>query len=268
MFSWIQCNPFRALFLAFGALIEVSFAHAVEESEWHLHQSHRAWLQPFDPTLLAPRLLTQWEYQELAHGDSTGKVFANICEAFLLSKSLALGFQAEIPLNWAEKAGQDFSGLGDLEARMGIVHRVSPGLRWGVGLNARFDTATELALGDGVFELRPIAALRWDVSRSLNLGIQPEYTFTPDPQDSRNVEHFQLKLPMTLRITPHLSCYVSYQPKWNLFQGDTRSDLVEINTTVILGSQKKYALTLGVETPISADSLNWKGYVGLQWFFR
>jgi hypothetical protein len=238
------------------------------QDSWHLHQNERAWLQPFDPTLLTPRLLTQWEHQDLNDGNSNGKVFANIREAFLLSKSLAFGLQAEIPLNWAETAGQNFSGLGDLESRIGIVHRVSPSLRWGLGMNARFDTATESALGDGVFELRPLAALRWDATKSLNLGLQPEYTFTPSPKDGRNVESFQLKLPVTFKLNSRLSALVSYQPKWNLANDDARSDRLEVNANVLLGLHKRYALTVGVEAPLSHDSLDWKGYVGLQWFFR
>jgi hypothetical protein len=264
----IQRTPIRALVFTAGALLGATFTPAADGPEWHMHQLDHAWLQPFDPTLLAPRLLTQWEHQDLSNGDSNGKVFANLREAFLLSKSLAFGFQAEIPLNWAEKAGQDFSGLGDLESRIGIVHRVSPSLRWGLGLNARFDTATDPALGDGLFELRPVAAIRWDATKSLNLGIQPEYTFTPNPRDGRNMEKFQLKLPVTCKVSPHLVGYVSYQPKWNLSTDGARSDLLDVNTTFLLGGQKKYALTLGVETPLSSDSLNWKGYVGLQWFFR
>jgi hypothetical protein len=238
------------------------------EPSWHLHDPEHAWLQSFDPTLLAPRVLTQWEHQDLANGNSTGKVYANIREAFLLSESIAFGLQLEIPLNWAEQAGQDFSGLGDLEARMGFVGRVSPTFRWGLGLNARFDTASASALGDGLFELRPTAAIRWDVLHWLNLGIQPEYTFTPDPKDGKNAESVQLKLPITFKINPHWSGSVSYQPKWNLAKNDTPIDLLNVFATVLLGSRKKYALTMGVELPLSADSLDWKGYIGLQWFFR
>ena len=190
------------------------------QDSWHLHQLERAWRQPFDPTLLTPRLLTQWEHQDLNDGNSNGNVFAKIRQAFLLSKSLALGFQAEIPLKWAEAAGQIFLGLGDLESRIGIAHRVSPSFRWGLGMNSRFDAATESELGDAVFELRPLTALCWDATKSLNLGLQPEYTFTPSPKDGQNVESFQLKLPATFKVNSRLYALVSYQPKWNLTNDD------------------------------------------------
>lgn len=66
---------------------------------WHRHKPFRAWMQPFDSTLLA--------------------------------QSLAFGIQVEVPLNWAEIAGEEFSGLGDLESRIGLVGPAL-GLRWGL----------------------------------------------------------------------------------------------------------------------------------------
>lgn len=258
---------FFATVTAGGSLVAAEEKPA-ETDNWHLHQPHQAWLQPFDPTLLAPRLLTQGEYQSLAHGDATGKVFVNVREAWLLARSLAFGLQMEVPLNWAEKAGEEFSGLGDLESRVGLVGRLAPGLRWGLGLNTRFDTASEPALGDGVFEMRTIATLRWDATPFLNLGLQPEYTFTPTTDGVGEIESLQLKLPVTIKLTHGWSFYASYQPKWNLAAGDTRQDRLELSTTFLLGPQRNYAVTMGVETPLSADSLDWKGYIGFQWFFH
>jgi len=238
--------------------------------ELHLHNPDLAWLQAYDPTLLAPRLLTQWEHQDLAHGDSNGKVYLNLREAFLIREGLAFGVQAEIPYNWAEKSGADFSGLGDLEMRAGFAGRLAPGWRWGLGTNARFDTAAESELGDGMFELRPIAAVRWDLTKSVNVGLNTEYTFVPEDQGPgvHETDTMELKFPVTIKLGHGWSALISYQPKWNLEKGDSRVDRLDLSTTVLLGEHKKYALTSGVELPLWEDSLDYKAFVGLQWFFR
>ena len=238
------------------------------EANWTLHQPGMSWLQANDPTLLSPRLQTQWEHEDRSGGDSTGKVFVNVREAVLLNPSLAFGIQAEIPMQWASEGGEDFSGLGDAEFRFGFVSRLSSKWRLGLGLNGRFDTASEAALGDGLFELRPIAALRWDASKQLNLGINVERTFTPSPKDQRTVETLQIKLPVVVKLNHSWSGSVSYQPKWNLAKGDSRSDRLDLSATVVLGKFKHVALTFGVEIPLSADTLDAKSFVGLQWFYR
>lgn len=238
------------------------------EANWTLHQPGISWLQANDPTLLSPRLQTQWEHEDRSGGDSTGKVFVNLREAVLLNPNLAFGIQAEIPLQWASEGGEDFSGLGDAEFRFGFVSRLSSKWRLGLGLNGRFDTASEAALGDGLFELRPIAALRWDASKQLNLGINVERTFTPSPKDQRTVETLQIKLPIVVKLNHSWSGSVSYQPKWNLAKGDSRSDRLDLSATVVLGKSKHVALTFGVEIPLSADTLDAKSFVGLQWFYR
>ena len=238
------------------------------EAAWHLHRPESAWLQAYDPTLLSPRLLTQWEREDRSNGDSTGKVYVNLREAFLISPNLAFGVQAELPLNWVTKGGEDFSGAGDMEVRAGFVGRANAKVRWGLGMNARFDTASEPALGDSLFELRPIGALRWDATRNLNLGLNAEWTFSPDPKEGKEVENLQLKLPITFKLNSRLSGFVSYQPKWDLTEGGNRRDLVDVSTTVLLGKGKHVALTAGMEFPLSADVLDWKPFVGVQWFFR
>jgi hypothetical protein len=238
------------------------------EANWTLRQSGTSWLQANDPTLLSPRLQTQWEHEDRSEGDSSGKVFVNLREAVLLSPNLAFGIQAEIPLQWASEGGEDFSGLGDAEFRVGFVSRLSPKWRFGLGLNGRFDSASEAELGDGLFELRPIAALRWDASKQLNLGLNVERTFTPSPIDQKTVETLQIRLPIVVKLNHSWSGSVSYQPKWNLAKGDSRSDRLDLSATVVLGKSKHVALTFGVEIPLSADTLDAKSFVGLQWFYR
>jgi hypothetical protein len=255
--------------LCFGILALVTgLGHAQEplasHSNWHLHQEDRAWLQASDPTLLAPRLTTQWEHEDLAEGNRKDKIFVNLREAWRLTDSLALGFQAELPIRWAKIDGDRFAGLGDTELRTGLVGRFLPGLRWAFATNVRFDTASESPLGAGGFQWRPNAALRWDARRWLTLGLQSEYTFAEDADK----EFFQLKLPISVELGQSWSAEVVYQPKWTQDEDSRRIDLVEFTVVHRFGRDKRYAFLTAIEVPLSEDELDWKASVGVQWYFR
>ena len=234
------------------------------QTNWHLHLEDRSWLQPSDPTLLAPRLTTQWEHEDLAEGQRRDKLLVNVREAWLLTDSVAMGLQAELPVRWARMENDRWSGLGDMEWRTGVVVRPHPGLRWGVAANLRFDTASDPALGSGGFECRPIMALRWDAAPWLNLGLQPEYTFTANP----DAEFLQVKLPVSVELSRNWSMDVVYQPKWFTHAERSRLDLVEFTLIHRFGRERRYAVLAGLELPLSEDDLDWKSFVGFQWFFR
>lgn len=245
------------------------------QANWHLHQKHRSWLQAYDPTLIAPRLATQWDHKNFDGGNRSDKIFVNLREAWRMTDSLAFGLQAELPISWAKNNGDRFAGLGDAELRMGLVGRVNPDLRFGIGYNLRFYTAshpqlgsgegeTRWELGNGALEARPILNLRWDVFDWLTVGLQPEYTFAPNPDD----EFFQLKLPVAVELGESWSAEVVYQPKWTPSADRRRIDLLELTFVHRFGRDKQYALLFGMEMPLSQDDLEWKSFVGLQWFFR
>jgi hypothetical protein len=249
-----------ALMLGRGDAQEPLASHA----NWHLHQEDRAWLQASDPTLLAPRLMTQWEHENLTDGNQRDKIFVNLRETWRLTDSLALGFQAELPIRWAKMDGERFAGLGDTELRTGVVGRFHPNVRWGLATNVRFDTASESPLGSGGFQWRPIAALRWDVRRWLTLGLQTEYTFA----DNTDKEFFQFKVPVSFELGESWSAEVVYQPKWTQDEESRRIDLFEFTVVHRFGRDKRYAFLAGIEVPLSEDELDWKASAGVQWFFR
>jgi hypothetical protein len=246
-----------------------------DHANWHLHQRHRSWLQPYDPTLIAPKMAIQWDHKDLAGGKRNDKIFVNVRESWRLTDSLAFGMQAELPVSWAKNEGERFAGLGDAEFRTGLVGRISPNLRWGLGVNLRFYTAsdpqlgsgdgeTRWELGNGAAEARPIVNLRWDAFDWLTLGLQPEYTFAPNSDD----EFFQLKLPVAIELGESWSAELAYQPRWTRAAGGQRIDLIELTFVHRFGRDKRYAVLAGMEIPLSEDDLDWKSFVGLQWFFR
>lgn len=234
-----------------------------------LHERNplRAWAEPYDPTLLSRRLTTQFEFEDRAHGDAAAKWFWNLRWAVRIDEDLAFGVQVEAPLRRAEEGGATATGVGDIETRIGIVQRLSPTVRWAIlAVNLKFSTATDPLLGDGVLEARPISAVRWDATDRLQLGINVEYNFTPRDEGPEDVSALELKLPATFKVAEDLSAAASFNPRWNYLADSTRHR-VEFGLTRLFGSRNEYALSVGAEIPLTHDSLDWKGSLGLTWYF-
>jgi hypothetical protein len=236
-------------------------------SAWFDHQPDRAWLEAYDPTLISRRLLTQFEFEDRLGGNSTAKWFWNARGAVPLTTELALGLQLELPMRWAENVGDPQFGLGDIEARLGIVQRLAPEWRWAVAMNAKFPTASSGSLGSGVFELRPILAMRWEASKRVELGINAEYTFTPRDEGTAWESELELKFPVTVELTPGLSAFLSYNQKW-LYESDSVHRRLELSLTRFFGARKEHALSIGAEIPMTQENLNWKAALGYTWFMK
>lgn len=232
----------------------------------HEHEPGRAWVETYDPTLLSRRLLTQFELEDYDGGDVSAKWLWNLRWAVQIEKDLALGIQLETPLRWADVSGEEETGFGDLEARIGMVRRLHPAFRLGVSVNAKFPTASDELLGDGLIELRPIIGVRWDAIDWLQLGANLEYSFTPRDEGDDDVSATELKFPAVVKLADKLSLFTSYNPRWNHAKATDRHRL-ELGLTRLFGSRNDYALSVGGEVPLTSETFDWKGSLGFTWFF-
>jgi hypothetical protein len=230
------------------------------------HQPQRAWLENYDPTLVSSRMVSEFSYESHDNDSDYYKLETTLRWGIPLRDGLALGLQVMVPLKWTETATADTFGTGDLELRAGIVGRLSPTLRYGIGLNAAFDTASDSALGDHAFVLRPITAIRWDVNDRINLGLNIEYNFTPVDEGAHDVSALELKFPLAFKLNDDWSAYLSYNPRWNLLAGTDRNRL-ELGATRIWGADNQYALSCGTEVPLSSESFDFKLVTGFHWYF-
>lgn len=231
------------------------------------HLAQRAWLQTYDPTLVASRMSADLSYESADDGDADmWKIENTIRKGIPLREHLALGLQMLIPLKWTETAADDAFGTGDVEVRAGIVGRISPTLRYGVALNAVLDSASDSLLSDNAFILRPITAIRWDVSDRVNLGMNIEYNVTPLDEEKDDVSALELKFPIALKINETWSAFASYNPRWNLL-AETDRHRLEIGTNMTWGTHNQYAWTSGIEVPLTSESFDFKIATGIVWYF-
>lgn len=244
-----------------------SLASAAEKSpEWFAHDITNAWLQNYDPTLIGRRLGSEFSYEDLADKRSTYKIDTTFRGAYPIAKNIAFGYQLEQTYKWVDTGTDSVSGLGDFECRAGFVGRFSPSLRWGTAMNFEFDTASNSALGANAFQLRPIVAFRWDANDRLGLGMNVEYTFTPSDEGSNDTSALEIKFPVAFKISDQWSAALTYKPRWN-FLDDSSRQRMDVGGSYIWGSDHQFALSAGIEVPLTAQDLQFKSMLSLTWYF-
>ena len=222
------------------------------------HLGQRAWLENYDPTLVSSRLVAEFSYESQNHDQDCWKLETTLRCGIPLRDDLALGLQMMVPTKWNESPAAQESGLGDLELRAGIVGRISPTMRYGVAINAAFDTASAPALGDNALVLRPILACRWDASDRLNLGLNVEYNFTPCDADDYDQSSLELKFPLVVKLNDDWSAAITYKPKWNFLTDSVRQRL-ELGATRTWGNRNQYAWSFAADdkvVPVRFDDLS------------
>lgn len=108
-----------------------------------LFQPGQAWLERYDSTLISSRYFGEFIYESHDDESELFKLENTTRWGIPLRDDHAIGFQFMLPLKWRDTADGEAFGLGDLELRSGFVGRLSPTLRYGLGLNAQLDTATD-----------------------------------------------------------------------------------------------------------------------------
>ena len=260
-------NPFRSRALATGiCLVVVSGPAFAAAPDGRLFEPNRAWLERYDPTLISSRYFGEFIFESYDNDSELFKIENTTRWGIPLCDDYALGFQFMLPLKWRETTTDDAFGLGDLELRSGVVGRLSPILRYGLAVNAVFETATDSLLSDNAFILRPIAALRWDYNAAVTLGINVEYNVTPHNEDARDVSAIEVKFPVAFKISEDWSGYLSYNPRWDLLAESDRHRL-ELGATRVWGADNQYAWTFGTEVPMTSESFEFKLASGLAWYF-
>lgn len=231
-----------------------------------LFQSDRAWLERYDSTLLASRFFTEPSMESYDNGSDFFVIENSLRWGIPVNDDLAFGFQALVPLKWADTDARDAEGLGDLELRTGVMGRISQQVRYGFAFNAVLDTASDPLLGDSAFVMRPLTGLRWDATESLTLGIDVEYNFTPTEEGPDDVSALELKFPLIFRINEDWSAFFSFNQRWNMLDESDRQR-VEFNATYMFGKDRQFAWSFGGELPLSSESFEQKWKTGFTWFF-
>jgi len=246
-------------------LLSVCPAVLHAEGYWFEGGESRAWLRNYDPTLIGRRVVSELSFEDDRGGVTITKLSTTIRDSTLISSGLAVGAQIELPVEWHSTNGDIVSGLADFETRAGVVGRISKTLRWGTALNLKLPTSTSPVLSDP-FTMKPMLAISWDVTSTLNLGLTPSYEFTPGAPSFDRVNPLHFDVPVAVSLSKQWSAALTYKPEWDL---DSRqiTHKLETGLTLLFGPGSQFAFSPALEIPLSRQTMEWKAIASLAWYF-
>jgi len=255
----------RTLFVLAALASLACAAPPADDARWYEAIGARAFQANYDPTLIGRRLLAEASFEDDRDGTTTTELKQGARYSALVLPDLAAGLQFTWPFEVVTGGASAVAGYADPEVRAGLVGRLSPRLRAGSGLNLKIPAATSPMLQDD-FEIRPIAAVSFDVTDHFNIGVNTDYKITPQDTGPDGENELEVKLPLGLALNDRWS--VAATPKVALaFNTATADPKIEAGPTLLIGSRRQFAISPALEVPLSVQNLEWKALLTAGWYY-
>ena len=225
-----------------------------------------------DPTVLHSRVKLTNEFVAQDFGASTDTTQLNLSYAFGKGARNDWTVQLDLPLV-AYRAGDaggvpDATGLGDIETRIGHVFDAEGVFRWGLGVEAQFDTATQPQLGSGIFRLSPGAVLAVQPWRAFSFQATTQFNQSlAEDAGVSELQQIETKPAIQVSLPAEFYAYAENSLKWDLQAGGMFSSKLKFEIGRGFGARSEWVLSARYEVPLteSADQHTFK--VGCSYVF-
>jgi hypothetical protein len=178
-----------------------------------------------DQTMIESRILLDTEWDHFKHGGEKGTWTLAGLWGWPVSEWQDWAIRLRLPFAY-ERSDQasghaDIGGLGDIEVGTGTAFRLNNTWRTGGGIELHADTASDPALAERVWRLKPVWGIAHDFTDWLTLTFNVEYNHTVAEQ--RNVapqRDLQLSLPGTIIFPYDWSILATYKAKIDFENGE------------------------------------------------
>jgi hypothetical protein len=171
-----------------------------------------------DQTIIESRILLDTEWDHFKHGAEKATWTLAGLWGWPVSEWQDWAIRLKLPFVYErsnEASGHaDIGGLGDIEVGTGTAFRLNSTWRTAGGVELHADTASDPALAEKVWRLKPVWGIAHDFTDWLTLTFNAEYDHTIAEQ--RNVptqRYLQLSLPGTIILPSYWSIFATYKGK-------------------------------------------------------
>ena len=145
----------------------------------------------------------------------------------------------------------DIGDVGDLEFGTGTAFRLSNTWRAGTGIELHGDTASDPALGEGVWRLKSFWGIAHDFTHWLTLTFAAEYNHSvAERHDVASQRYLDLSLPATFILPDDWSIFAKYKATIDFESGDRWTHTVSTGVAKRL-SNVPVVLSAAVEKPLN-----------------
>jgi hypothetical protein len=208
-----------------GILITASVIPAAEVSTNSEATAAEQLKQLNDQTIINSRVSLDTEWDQFQHGAEKATWTLAGLWAWRVNAWEDWGVRLKLPVAWErsdEASGHaGIVGLGDVEVGTGTAFRFNDTWRTAGGVELHTDTASDPALAEKVWRLKPGWGIAHDFTHWLTLTFNAEYNYTIAEQHNVAPQRYlELSLPGTIILPYDWSAFAKYKTKIDFEAGD------------------------------------------------
>jgi hypothetical protein len=181
----------------------------------------------------------------------------------------ALRMKVPFVYNQSDEASghADIGGMGDIEVATGTAFRLSDRWRTGGGIELHADTASNPALGDSMWRLKPFWGVARDVTDWLTLTFNADYNHSiAEEHNAPPQRYIELSLPATFILPHDWSIATNYKAKVDFESGESWTHTVDVGVAKRL-SNVPVVLSAILEKPLNGGNKKFQVNFTMTYYF-
>jgi hypothetical protein len=221
-----------------------------------------------DQTIIGSRIFLDTEWDQFVHGAGRATWTVAGLLGWRLSECQDWAVRLKLPFTYYRSDEASEGGLGDVELGTGTAFRLSKTWRTAGGIELHADTASDSALAEKVWRLKPGWGIAHDVTNWFTLTFNVEYNYSIAEHHNIAAERYvELLLPGTIILPSNWSILATYKTKVD-FESSGRW-----SRTVDGGIAKRLAniplvISATVEKPFNGGAKKFQANFTMTYFFE
>jgi len=225
-----------------------------------------------DQTIIGNRISLGFDWDQFKHGAEKATWTPAALWGWRVSDSQDWGIRFKLPFAYYrsdEASGHaEVGGLGDIEIGAGPAFRLTDTWRTGGGIELHADTASDRALAESVWRLKPGWGVSHDVTDWLTLTFNADYNHSiAETNDVRPQRYFELSLPSTLILPDKWSMGTRYKATVDFQNGGRWGHTVSAGVAKRL-SKVPVVLSASLEKPLSNTGKKFQVSITIVYYFQ
>jgi hypothetical protein len=224
-----------------------------------------------DPTILRPRSWADTEWNSFRDSSTDFDITLGRLWAWRLSSDQDWALRFKLPLR-THQAGDEpgdssKQGIGDMKVAAGTAVRLRETWRAGGGIEMRFPTATDDALGANVWRAMLFGVMAWDITPTLTFSPSVEYNKSIAEENGASPQRFaEFFFPLTF-VAGRWSVTPRYEFKVDYANGNNVTHSAKLSASTRLEGSP-IGLAASVKKPLDTVDKKLQVNFVLTWFAR
>jgi hypothetical protein len=231
-------------------LIAAAIALFLPQCHAQLHEELKA---EEDPTILKPRFWLDTEWNSFRDSSTDLDFTLGRLWSWRVSGNQDWALRFKLPMRThqagAEPGDSDKQGIGDVKLAVGTAVRLDESWRAGGGVEMRFPSATDVALGANVWRPMLFGVMAWDLTPTITFSPSIEYNKSIAERNGAPPQRYaEFFFPLTF-IRGNWSVTPRYEFKADYANGNKVTQSAKLSASTRLKDQP-LALTFSVKKPL------------------